>query len=81
MQVGDSIRVTFKNLASRPYTMHPHGVQYAQEMEGALHQYDSGLGAGVGTGQTFTYEVRLPWCQQCAQTLCNVSTCTCVDTA
>ncbi|MGH9528721.1 MAG: multicopper oxidase domain-containing protein, partial [Terriglobales bacterium] len=28
-EVGDTIKVIFKNNATRPYSMHPHGVDYA----------------------------------------------------
>ncbi len=34
-EVGDTIRVVFKNNASRPYSVHPHGVFYAKDSEGA----------------------------------------------
>ncbi|XP_028855794.1 ceruloplasmin [Denticeps clupeoides] len=33
----DTIRVTFKNKATRPYTMQPHGVQYEIQEEGTLY--------------------------------------------
>ncbi|XP_020507212.2 ceruloplasmin [Labrus bergylta] len=33
----DTIRVVFKNKASRPYTMQPHGVQYNIEQDGTLY--------------------------------------------
>uniref|UniRef100_A0A3Q0SH15 Hephaestin n=1 Tax=Amphilophus citrinellus TaxID=61819 RepID=A0A3Q0SH15_AMPCI len=33
----DTIRVVFKNRASRPYTMQPHGVQYSVEQDGTLY--------------------------------------------
>lgn len=36
-EVGDTIHVVFKNNASRPYTMHPHGVFYEKESEGASY--------------------------------------------
>jgi len=36
-EVGDTIKVHFKNKASRPYTMHPHGVFYDKGSEGALY--------------------------------------------
>ncbi len=39
-EVGDRIDVVFKNNASRPYSMHPHGVFYDKNAEGAL--YDDG---------------------------------------
>ena len=35
-QVGDKIRVVFHNKASRPYSIHPHGVFYTKANEGAL---------------------------------------------
>uniref|UniRef100_A0A1A8FV06 Hephaestin n=1 Tax=Nothobranchius korthausae TaxID=1143690 RepID=A0A1A8FV06_9TELE len=33
----DTIRVVFKNLASRPYSIQPHGVQYTIEQDGTLY--------------------------------------------
>ncbi|XP_035766641.1 ceruloplasmin [Neolamprologus brichardi] len=33
----DTIRVVFKNKASRPYTIQPHGVQYSVEQDGTLY--------------------------------------------
>ncbi|KAM8875479.1 ceruloplasmin [Spinachia spinachia] len=34
---GDTIKVVFKNKASRPYSMQPHGVQYSVEQDGTLY--------------------------------------------
>lgn len=34
-QVGDTIRVVFKNATTRPYSVHPHGVFYKKDSEGA----------------------------------------------
>uniref|UniRef100_A0A3Q3VX61 ferroxidase n=1 Tax=Mola mola TaxID=94237 RepID=A0A3Q3VX61_MOLML len=34
----DTIRVVFKNKASRPYSIQPHGVQYSVEQDGTLYQ-------------------------------------------
>ena len=34
-EVGDTIKVFFKNKASRPYGMHPHGVLYQKSSEGS----------------------------------------------
>jgi len=34
-EVGDTIILTFKNRASRPYSIHPHGVFYDKTAEGA----------------------------------------------
>lgn len=36
-EVGDTLNVYFKNMASRPFTMHPHGVFYDKGSEGALY--------------------------------------------
>lgn len=33
--VGDTIRVVFRNNGTHPYSMHPHGVIYAKDSEGA----------------------------------------------
>ena len=33
-EVGDTIKVVFKNNATHPYSMHPHGVLYAKELGG-----------------------------------------------
>ncbi|CAL1527319.1 unnamed protein product, partial [Lymnaea stagnalis] len=56
-EVGDTIRVTFRNNASRPYSIHSHGVQ-------TRYLYSSGLDYGsasqVGPGQTFVYVWKLP---------------------
>lgn len=34
-EVGDSIKVFFKNNASRPFSMHPHGLLYQKNSEGS----------------------------------------------
>ncbi len=62
-EVGDTIRVVFKNNASRPYSMHPHGVFYDKASEGAL--YHDGVpmakkpGGAVppGGGNVYTWPV------------------------
>lgn len=33
-EVGDVIRIHLKNFATRPYTIHPHGVFYEKDSEG-----------------------------------------------
>jgi hephaestin len=33
--VGDTIKVVFRNNATHPYSMHPHGVLYVKDSEGA----------------------------------------------
>jgi hephaestin len=57
--VGDTIRVIFRNKATHPYSMHPHGVFYDKNSEGAPYA-DGTSGAdkaddGVPPGQTYTY--------------------------
>ncbi len=34
-EVGDTLKIVFKNNASRPYSMHPHGVLYQKNSEGS----------------------------------------------
>lgn len=34
-EVGDTIKVHLKNFATRPYTIHPHGVFYEKDSEGS----------------------------------------------
>jgi hephaestin len=63
-QVGDTIVVVFRNNASRPYSMHPHGVFYDKDSEGAV--YDDGTtdvdkaDDGVPPGGTHTYVWPVP---------------------
>ena len=63
-EVGDTIRVIFKNNATRPYSMHPHGVFYEKGSEGSV--YDDGSSAAdkansiVQPGETHTYIWQVP---------------------
>jgi FtsP/CotA-like multicopper oxidase with cupredoxin domain len=63
-EVGDTIRILFKNNASRAYSMHPHGVFYNKDSEGA--PYDDGTsGADKGDdavppGKTHLYTWNVP---------------------
>jgi hephaestin len=63
-EVGETIRVVFKNNATRPYSMHPHGVFYKKDSEGA--PYADGTSGGdkgddaVPPGQTHTYIWQVP---------------------
>jgi FtsP/CotA-like multicopper oxidase with cupredoxin domain len=63
-EVGDTIKVVFKNNASRPYSVHPHGVLYDKASEGMA--YDDGSPAAqkengaVPTGHTWTYVWQVP---------------------
>ena len=53
--VGETLAVTFLNRTSQPLSMHPHGVKYDKDNEGAYHTLSPGRGAAVGPGATFTY--------------------------
>ena len=63
-EVGDTIRVVFKNNASRPYSMHPHGVLYEKAAEGAAYQDgtnpEKNIGNAVPPGVTYTYVWQVP---------------------
>jgi manganese oxidase len=58
-EVGDSIRVVFRNNGTHPYSVHPHGVIYDKASEGAGYDDNSGAGQrgddGVAPGTTYTY--------------------------
>ncbi len=62
--VGDTIRVVFRNNAKRPHSVHPHGVFYNKDSEGAPYQ-DGTSGAdkkddGVPSGGTHVYTWLVP---------------------
>jgi FtsP/CotA-like multicopper oxidase with cupredoxin domain len=63
-EVGDAIRVVFKNNATRPYSVHPHGVFYQKQDEGMTYRDGSSatgkLGGAVPPGQTYTYTWQVP---------------------
>jgi hypothetical protein len=52
---GEFLAVTFLNRTDRPLSMHPHGVKYDKDSEGALYQPKPGRGAAVAPGAKFTY--------------------------
>lgn len=63
-EVGDTIKVVFRNKADRPYSMHPHGVFYGKASEGKAYQ-DGTSGAArkddaVPPGDTHTYVWPVP---------------------
>jgi manganese oxidase len=63
-EVGDTIRVVFKNNATHPYSMHPHGVFYKKDSEGALYE-DGTSGSdkvddAVPPGKTRVYTWEVP---------------------
>uniref|UniRef100_A0A8C0J4U3 ferroxidase n=1 Tax=Chelonoidis abingdonii TaxID=106734 RepID=A0A8C0J4U3_CHEAB len=56
-EVGDIIRVTFKNNGSHPFSIQPHGVSYSKGNEGALYHTISGAPSShVSPGATYMYE-------------------------
>ena len=63
-EVGDTIKVVFKNKATRPFSMHPHGVLYQKDSEGA--DYNDGTSGAdqsdgaVPPGKTHTYVWQVP---------------------
>jgi FtsP/CotA-like multicopper oxidase with cupredoxin domain len=50
--VGDTIKINFMNKTDRPLSMHPHGVLYDKDNEGADMD---GAGASVQPNESFTY--------------------------
>jgi FtsP/CotA-like multicopper oxidase with cupredoxin domain len=63
-EVGDTIKVVFRNHASRPYSMHPHGVFYEKSSEGSAYNDGSSqadkYGGAVPPGGTHTYVWEVP---------------------
>lgn len=53
--VGEYLEITLLNRTRQPVSMHPHGVRYDKDSEGAYYLPNPGLGAAVGPGATFTY--------------------------
>ncbi len=53
--VGEFLAVTFLNRTTQPLSLHPHGVHYDKDSEGAYYQPAPGRGAAVAPGATFTY--------------------------
>jgi hephaestin len=63
-EVDDTISVVFKNNATHPFSMHPHGVFYDKSSEEALYE-DGTSGAdkaddAVPPGGTYTYTWKVP---------------------
>jgi len=49
---GDTLKIHFKNKADKPISLHPHGVRYSKENEGADM---TGKGSAVKPNEQFTY--------------------------
>ncbi|HZT12168.1 MAG TPA: multicopper oxidase domain-containing protein [Candidatus Baltobacteraceae bacterium] len=63
-EVGDTIKVVFKNNATHAYSIHPHGVFYTKANEGSAYE-DGSSGASktagaVPPGHTYTYTWEVP---------------------
>lgn len=62
--VGDTIKVVFRNNSSFPASMHPHGVFYAKDSEGAPYNDETSgkdkADDGVPTGSTHLYTWAVP---------------------
>ncbi|MGH9522079.1 MAG: multicopper oxidase domain-containing protein [Terriglobales bacterium] len=62
-EVGDTIKVVFLNRTAFPFSIHPHGVAYNRDSEGAMyadgmeHPEANGL-VPAGKQHTYTWEVR-----------------------
>ncbi len=52
--VGDYLVVTFLNRTAEPLSIHPHGVKYDKDREGAYYQPAPGRGAAVAPGARLT---------------------------
>ncbi|ORZ36328.1 Cupredoxin [Catenaria anguillulae PL171] len=59
-EVNQVIRIVFKNKAKSDYSMHPHGVWYDKDNEGADMGPDAGTGSKVAPGDSFTYTWPVP---------------------
>jgi manganese oxidase len=53
--VGETVAVHFQNKLKVPVTMHPHGIFYSEEMDGAYKGKYTDPGGFVQPGRTFTY--------------------------
>lgn len=54
--VGDTVIVNFRNALPAPVTIHPHGIFYSDEMDGAYKGQYTDPGGFVQTGKTFRYQ-------------------------
>ncbi len=63
-EVGDTVKIVFRNNATRPYSIHPHGVFYGKDSEGVAYHDNSTaadrLGDAVAPGATYTYTWHVP---------------------
>jgi hypothetical protein len=63
-EVGDTIRVVFRNNTHLTVTMHPHGVKYTKDEEGAAYNDETSgtvkADDGIRPGGTYTYLWTVP---------------------
>lgn len=63
-EVGDTIKVVFKNKTSRPYSIHPHGVFYDKANEGAMTNDGTStskkLDDKIAPGMSYSYRWDVP---------------------
>lgn len=61
-EVGDVIKVVFKNMASRPYSLHAHGVFYDKSNEGSVYNDENYFKGDdkIEPGVVFTYKWKVP---------------------
>ncbi|XP_062258155.1 coagulation factor V [Platichthys flesus] len=58
-QIRDVIKIVFKNMASRPYSIYPHGLTILKSEEGANYPEGGNHSHGVQPGETHTYVWRV----------------------
>ena len=60
-EVGDTIKINFKNNARFPFSIHPHGVFYEKDSEGAPYDDSTNKsGSIVAPGGNYTYIWQVP---------------------
>ncbi|XP_034430853.1 coagulation factor V [Hippoglossus hippoglossus] len=58
-QIRDVIKIVFKNMASRPYSIYPHGLTILKSEEGVNYPEGGNHSHGVQPGETHTYVWRV----------------------
>ncbi|KAJ8004695.1 hypothetical protein DPEC_G00138980 [Dallia pectoralis] len=71
-QIRDVIKIVFKNMATRPYSIYPHGLTVDKAAEGVNYPAGGNQTHGVQPGETYTYvwqvieeDMPLPGDSQC----------------
>eukprot|EP00055_Hartaetosiga_balthica_P015229 m.88631 g.88631 ORF g.88631 m.88631 type:complete len:490 (-) comp8813_c1_seq1:102-1571(-) len=60
-EVGDTIKVVYRNTLPFPTSIHPHGLHYTKHNEGApYNDSTTSPGNALRTGETFTYTWEVP---------------------